>query len=499
MKAVYAVRCDFAGPAVAAADAAWSAALQWIGAPSELGSSGPDEDGGVLDLADGSRAHWRLVAINGAEVKHLEHVLPAGSASGWRTLVWTCLEGDHAWAIVRSGPENPAGVVTVRFYDAHRPRIVGDWINELTVVGDGRRLSDQALNYGLNDAERLIELLLEPRRRLPVIGISKSTDEQGVRVLADPYQLARDLAGNAHVIVLDPAVSWRLTETIGRPLSTYGGAVRIWWPQMSLDDDPYRHTLIMPDRILASPRRAHRHVTHRVWRAAVDAIGIPPLETRLLARRNRQRVEERMADLSRRATAGDDIVEDFLEQLDENQRLEDQLNEVLIENEELREALTAAETAVDETTDDDALEVETVEDAVRLAATETENVVYLQSAFESARESQYASPSQALRDLRAINRVAARWRAGDLPGGFEAAFAEEPVRYQPGVSQTARTTYRSDYEIGYGGNRVLMGPHLRRGVGAPSAILRIYWYVDEASRQLVVGHVGRKLRDAHHS
>jgi len=64
-----------------------------------------------------------------------------------------------------------------------------------------------------------------------------------------------------------------------------------------------------------------------------------------------------------------------------------------------------------------------------------------------------------------------------------------------GIGESAETKYRSDYEIKIGNQKVLMGPHLRRCTGSPVEILRIYWYVDDATKQIFVGHVGRKLRD----
>lgn len=68
--------------------------------------------------------------------------------------------------------------------------------------------------------------------------------------------------------------------------------------------------------------------------------------------------------------------------------------------------------------------------------------------------------------------------------------------FRSGISQTAATQYGGDYTIAYGGKFVQMGPHLcRGGVGAPPTILRIYWYKDDVNKKLVVGHVGRKLRD----
>jgi hypothetical protein len=41
----------------------------------------------------------------------------------------------------------------------------------------------------------------------------------------------------------------------------------------------------------------------------------------------------------------------------------------------------------------------------------------------------------------------------------------------------------------------MLGPHLVRGVGAVASILRIYMHFDNERQRIVVGHVGRKLRD----
>jgi len=68
----------------------------------------------------------------------------------------------------------------------------------------------------------------------------------------------------------------------------------------------------------------------------------------------------------------------------------------------------------DSARDDELPEVESVEEAVKLAATEATSVVFLPSALEAARASQYPDPQQVLLDLRALNRVAAGWAAGTL-------------------------------------------------------------------------------------
>jgi hypothetical protein len=97
--------------------------------------------------------------------------------------------------------------------------------------------------------------------------------------------------------------------------------------------------------------------------------------------------------------------------------------------------------------------------------------------------------------LLLIEDIAASWAAGILGTDFRTAFQSRTNAFRSGISQTAETRYRHDYEREYRGSKLLLGPHFARGIGPPTEILRIYWAVDDEERRLVVGHVGRKLRD----
>lgn len=500
MKPVYAVRCSFHGDPEENAVRAWELAAGWLGHDDRFTAPGLHMDGatGGVDLDDGGAVTWRIARAPEGCVGRLVHDIPPGDDElGWRTIVWVCSDGVKAYGIVRSGPQNPAGVLTTLRFDAKRPRLLSDWLSELQVVADGRRLGEQALNYGQNDAPALVELLERPSRRLPIVAVSKTIAERVQRPLLKPGGLAYRLAANAHVVVVDRACSWAITDAIGKPLSVYEGAVRLWWPRFSSSDDPYRHTLTVRDRIEDNHHRAEELIVRRVWRAAVDALGAPALEAEVITSRSRAETEQRVAELRSRAAETNEWQELLEQQLDENVTLREHLDELQADLEELRLALAEAkaQSSDDDDDDDDVPDVPSVEEAVRLASQELAHVVFLPSAFAAARESRYPDPRQVLRDLRALGRVAARWAGGDLPGGFKGGFAEEAVTYREGISQTAATKYKSDYEVEYAGATVMMGPHLRRGVGAPEAILRIYWYCDEVARQLVVAHVGRKLRD----
>ena len=136
--------------------------------------------------------------------------------------------------------------------------------------------------------------------------------------------------------------------------------------------------------------------------------------------------------------------------------------------------------------------------ALKQARNDCEHVVILDRATRSASASPFVRPQQVLDGLMAIDAVAARYGAGDLgSGGFEAAFAAEGQNYASGISQTARTEYRSYYEITYDGSSVMMGPHLRFGSGwSPAYCARVYWHLDTRRHKLVIGHVGKHLPGA---
>jgi hypothetical protein len=140
----------------------------------------------------------------------------------------------------------------------------------------------------------------------------------------------------------------------------------------------------------------------------------------------------------------------------------------------------------------------TVSEAVEIAMEECTELVFLDTALVSAKQSSFPRPTAALRFLRAMNEVVKGWRAGDVDGdGFASVFENQGVSgYRPGISPTAAHEYPGDYERLYRGETITLGPHIANGVGSVTRILRIYWWVDKVERTFVVGHVGRKLRDA---
>lgn len=99
-----------------------------------------------------------------------------------------------------------------------------------------------------SDVNLLVEALLDPSRRLPVIVLSVAADAASeFEPMFDAKNLARACAGLALVVVLPAKWSWSLTYRFGRRLSVYEGAARVYLPGFTEDANPFGgHELLLP-------------------------------------------------------------------------------------------------------------------------------------------------------------------------------------------------------------------------------------------------------------
>lgn len=126
-------------------------------------------------------------------------------------------------------------------YDITRPTVVRHVLENLSAEADSWPLADTAIDVDSADVTSFEELLYNPTRRLPVIAISESED--GTCRIA-PNELARHVAGAAHIAHLSKEASWELTRAIGKRMSVFNGAVRLYLPGLSEEvEDPYQHPL----------------------------------------------------------------------------------------------------------------------------------------------------------------------------------------------------------------------------------------------------------------
>lgn len=482
---------------------------------------------------DGSRLHLRQTRT----------VNPAHPLWAYDVTTWLChdlaTDPDRVVLRVRLSAHALHGRVAELPHPPAAPRVVRSLLDEHHIMADGYRLGHPRTI----DASRVPELvahLHDEHRRRPMLVLTGSSSLRSLPI--DPKRTAARLAGLAHVVVLgDRATSHQLTAALGgTDLSVFGGAGRLYWPDMKPDARRSDHPLWSAERLtIGGPNRFADMLFSRLGRLSALTLGPPPLEAKLRQEAERARraasasqldtitrqYNEAMRELDlARAEAqstvpDEDVIED--DWFAEHEKVIDELEQTANERNELQEQLeqkqaelaialdnirtiavaSSAGSATDEDdTDPDAEELPgptTVGAAVEQAAVTCDYLEILPEALASARASEYPNPPQVLADLQSLNAVAAAWARDSLPtGGFEPALIERGVSgFRPGISITAKNQYAADYERSYENKTIMLGPHIAHGVGAVTAVMRIYWYRDNDNKILVVGHVGKKLRD----
>jgi hypothetical protein len=393
-----------------------------------------------------------------------------------------------------------------------RPPVIRTLLQEQRVVADGRRLLDEPEIYSAIDVnEKLIPLLLDSARSLPVIVVTSPMDH--LEPLIDDSKLAGLVAGVAHVLRLkDTAATFALTDAFGKARAVYDGAVRLYWPGFTHDSEMIEHPLFQR-RELAELRRSHGSVGDYLLRIVGAAAALHRPETWLDADYDLAdaRARKRMRREQRERFRQMGLPEDVLRALDEYEAAN---TEFSVEHDRLIGQLDDAharildlETTVQRLTDEirrrslaaRANGPESVYEAVRLAAEDCKRLIFLPEAFISASESRYQQPDRVYDALMAADRIAQQYASNQLTDGISAAFEDIGLDYAADVSETAHSMFRDEYSRKYEGREILLGPHLRFGHGTASKMLRIYFHRDDVNRTFVIGHVGSHLRDSANS
>ena len=146
------------------------------------------------------------------------------------------------------GVRNSCSTLSGEAIPASSPRFLRDLVAHHSLVDGGVPAS--AVSYfveDMNSFTRFMALLLSPDRSLPIVVLAQlphSTD-----YALDPAKLAKDTQGLAHVFCLPPAMTFELSNQLGKTLSVFHGAVRTYYPRFSGDSDPWQHHLVLPQRI----------------------------------------------------------------------------------------------------------------------------------------------------------------------------------------------------------------------------------------------------------
>lgn len=422
-------------------------------------------------------------------------------------------DGDGCVVTIRllAVPMDDASVPeTVRF---DPPRLVPALLEAFPVAVGNLPASTRPKRCGEAAVGALVRDLTHPGREIPMVVLSACPDGT---ISIDPRLTAQTLAGIARVVRLaDFATAMRLTEAVGKPLSCYEGAVRVYWPGFRPGDDRYLHPLWTAAAIAGRGAAGEMPgvLLRRIGAVAGQRIDPDPAVVALARAVARDQAEA--LERHRQAPRGTDAEQEELLDLAwaeiaqlrlriaELEREQDDLQQTIAAGFSWREAFERTREQGEPVEDHDVPQdridgLRTLADAVQLVQ-ETlagPHVEFADSALKSATKAPFqGDPRQAYDALVAICEVADLYHGGRLATTFADQFRERGQDYRANVSPTALGHYPNHYTFGSSKGKVVVGPHLAIGRGNRRNSLRLYWHVDDEERRFVICHVGEHLPD----
>lgn len=385
------------------------------------------------------------------------------------------------------------------------PRVIRDIARLRSVRHAGHPYSVTPENVGAEHVELLAKELCDSTRAHPIVLVSRRVQDD--MPLANSSDLAERLAGVAKVYELaDKWASFRMTEEVGKALSCYAGAVRLYWPAFNLQDDPFKHQVWMPWQFKDADvtERSLGQLCNMVFEAAAFRHVEPLAMARVRATAER---EAREAARSGRAKSEDELLDDLIEMEEKLKEAERANADLKKDNETLREntaALVAHASwkdrapapqpqALPELAEPAA--AASIEEAVQRAEAISKHLRFLPSAYSSASASPYRQPERVQEALAALEEVASIWAetvgAGKAGGSVRQLFKARGFDYADDVSQTSKGKWGSEYTATYNGQELDISPHITLGAKQADTCLSIHWAWHKDERVAVVAHVGR--------
>jgi len=350
----------------------------------------------------------------------------------------------------------------------------------------------------------LVAEMTDPTRPCPIALVSRSIPDEAPMI--DSQDLAQRLAGVCKVYELaDKWAAFRLTDEVGRSLSCFGGAVRIYWPRFNSEADPFKHPIWMPWQFkdANTSERTLGHLCGMVFEAAafrhVEPLAISRIrsnaerEAREAARSGETSVSELLGDLAEMEAQLESVQRTNAELLLENITLRDNAAALMAHSTWKDQSLTFQAQAPVEILV--ASSPTSVDEAVQQAEAKAKSVRYLPSAHSSASESPYRQPERVQEALAALEEVAAIWAESidskKAAGSLRQLFKARGFDYADDVSQTSKGKWGSEYTASYNGQELDISPHITLGAKQADTCLSIHWAWHRDEKVAIVAHVGR--------
>jgi hypothetical protein len=333
------------------------------------------------------------------------------------------------------------------------------------------------------DGQAVAALIDAPSRRLPVIVESTANK---ARTVTNP-ETARVLTGTAHVHQLATVEAERGFNQVSGQRKASTSWVIVAWPGLG-----------KAARLDAYPQQDDERLVHDLLAAAVGALPIQPRPTARQTTLSNVPIQQVVANTSSPEVG---------ELRRKNQELEQRLHNLQGDYDDLHENLTTTEHLTAKMAEDrdrylnqltgllalrnDPKEWSSTQQVIERAQRSFASLDFHQSVVQRLGKTSFppATNQRIFGNLLELNNLTARLRRGDIEPHLFNTYCTEKFNFAPSVSDNAINKYGSDYTLDWNGKSIQLGPHIRCNEA------RIYFYLDQSERRVVIGHIGEHLRD----
>ncbi|MCK9521432.1 MAG: hypothetical protein M0R76_00100 [Proteobacteria bacterium] len=492
---------DIDGPGVW--DSSQQLAEQWL----DSKGTRHEADGVTeLSLSDGRTGTLSVTHLGGGNVEAMVRVVEEPTDGGrFRTTLALGRNAETIAVTCELEAGSPVSVLAPVFFDARCPQVLRDLIDKGHPWSvRGTRVMSKPLRFDHDDGGDALGALIKSNdRSLPLIVVS---EDQGLVLhpgIVDA--LAWDLTAMAIVAVATTSASWRLTNTLGVDWSCYNGALRLYWPLSATGDDPFKHPLWTPRRLLdgvhGTPEAAKRIRTQ--LRRKILGLSTLTMHRHTVFDEAERAQRVQMLELRRKEAASQQELLDLYE--DDNERLDSEnraLTEKVVRLEaDLANAQAMLEWAKKESPEeippDEEVPPATVDAAVEKAKQKHSSVLVFGNDVNGGVNTladDAGPPDKILDYLRGLAELAIALRKSPL-GASKVKWLEDRGFHVSGESDTIRSS-KAEMKL-----RTWHDGQVRRefefhmkpsDATSPDRCVRIYFDWDQDLRKVVIGWVGRK-------
>jgi hypothetical protein len=395
--------------------------------------------------------------------------------------------------------------LTPLYVDARCPTVLKRLIRPGSqwFYGSSKLAGSSLAAHGHEQGKILVDFLQDRQRALPVVVVSS---HNGLTIQAGiASSIASDLTALATVVEANDEAMWQVSHALGREWSCYNGAIRLYWPLPIPGGSPLQHPLWTATRLLGSSStieeatsRLRNFLRKRLMAVSVFAVRRPSLIAAVDAEASQELRDESLAR-ARQTNDWQELAESFSADLEAEVAKVAALES---ENDTLRhriyllqtQAVTSGVQADDQLLPD--APPSTLAQAVQQAKLELAGKVVFGRDVDRGVDglSPDAGPPQKVLDyLQTLGDLVDERRKGPLGNSLIGWLQELGVTCS-GESMTDRnnadTMRRRRWNDVAGTRQFEM--HLKPNDAlSPDRCVRIYFDWDDATRQVIVGWVGR--------